>query len=151
MEVAVRFLQQGSAEATHTLFNGIGIPVVRHGFQFDLPGLAIEVAEECSGVHSAVALLIASTLAAHFFLRSTWKQILFVLLAVPIAILKNAIRIVLISALTLYVDPAIIDGPLHHQGGPVFAVVGLTLLAPLLYVLWKTEVYSHPDPSLPQR
>jgi exosortase len=139
MEGVVHFLQQNSARATELLFHVLGVPAERNGFVFTLPALTIEVAEECSGIHSAITLFVASTLAAHLVLRTGWKQFLFVLAAIPVAILKNAIRIVTISGLTVYVDSSVIDGPLHHQGGPVFAVVGMVLMAPLLYVLWRPD------------
>ncbi len=145
MEQVVYFLQQNSVRATEFLFLLVGIPAERHGFVFDLPGLTIEVAEECSGIHSAIALFLASMIAAHLVLRTPWKQVVFALIAVPVAILKNAIRIVVISGLSVYWDPDIIDGPLHHQGGPIFALVGLALLAPVLYVLWRTEAPATPQ------
>jgi exosortase len=151
MEAIVHFLQQNSARATEVLFKVLGVPAERHGFVFALPVLTIEVAEECSGIHSAIALFLASTVAAHLMLRTRWKQVCFALAAIPVAILKNAIRIVTISGLTVYVDPSVVDGPLHHQGGPVFAVVGLVLLAPILYILWRTEGRDGHKVPIPQR
>ncbi len=61
---------------------------------------------------------------------------------VPIAIFKNAVRIVTISSLSVYVDRTIIDGPLHHKGGPVFAIVDLAIFVPLLIALQRSETRS---------
>jgi exosortase len=139
LERAVVGLQTGSAEVSYFLFKALRIPVLRDHFQFSLPGLSIEVAEECSGIHSAVALLIAALLGAHLLLRSTWKQIVFSLCTIPVAIFKNGIRIVTLSYLGVYVDRSILDGPLHHQGGAVFALVGLALLLPILLLLRRFD------------
>jgi exosortase len=140
LEDAVVLLQKGSAEVTYVLFRLLGVPVFRQGFQFSLPGLKIEVAEECSGIHSAVALMIVGMLVAHILLYTTWKQIFFVLITIPVAILKNGIRIVTLSYLGLHVNRNILDGPLHHQGGALFATLGLALLLPILLLLRRDNV-----------
>ena len=70
---AAVFLQKGSAEISYSLFKLLGIPVFRDGFKFTLPGLEIQVAEECSGIRSGLSLFITSILAGHLFLRSKWN------------------------------------------------------------------------------
>jgi exosortase len=139
LEHVVVMLQKSSADVAFVLFKVLGVPVLRHGFQFSLPGLEIEVAQECSGIRSAVALLIAGMLTAHLLLQTTWKQILFTLLTIPVAVFKNGVRIVILSYLGLYVDRRILDGPLHHQGGAVFALLGLAMLLPFLVLLRRSE------------
>src|ERR1051325_5116946 len=70
------FFQHTSADAASFLFNLTGMPVFREGLVFHLPGIAIEVAKECSGTHSTLVLFITSLLAGHLFLRSRWKKTL---------------------------------------------------------------------------
>src|SRR3989441_5536758 len=62
------WLQSGSAEVSHALFELLGVPVLQEGFIFSLPGINIEVAKECSGIPSSLALFITSLLAGHLFL-----------------------------------------------------------------------------------
>jgi exosortase/archaeosortase family protein len=111
--------------------------------RLQLPGLTIEVAPECSGIHSWLAFVLVAILSTRVFLRSSWKMLLLVALTVPIAIFKNAVRIVLISTLSVYVDRGIIDGPLHHEGGPVFALLDLAIFVPLLVFFRKLESRRH--------
>ena len=132
-------LQAGSAQVTYMLFKVLRIPVLRDGFRFSLPGIDIEIATECSGIRSSLALLITGLLAAHLFLRSAWSKLAFALLIVPVAIFKNAVRIVILSSLGLYVNRDYLTGPLHHRGGPLFALVGFAILVPALIVLRKIE------------
>jgi exosortase/archaeosortase family protein len=54
-------------------------------------------------------------------------------------IVKNGIRIATLTLLAMYVDPGFLTGRLHHQGGIVFFLVGLLLLAPLLWLLQRGE------------
>lgn len=132
---AVSILQKGSAATCYALFRIVGVPVVRHGFQFSLPGVEIEVAEQCSGIHAGLALFIAGLLAQHFLLRGIWKKACFTLCIVPIAIFKNAVRIVTISWLGIHVNPDFFHGALHRHGGLPFSLVALAIMAILLWLL----------------
>jgi len=131
----ISFLQIRSADICYILFRLIGVPVIRHGFRFSLPGLNIEVAQQCSGIHSALSLFIAGLLAAHLVLPSPWKKIWFALGIFPLAIFKNAVRIVTLAWLSIYVNPAILQSRLHHQGGLPFAVVAIAPMGVLLWLL----------------
>ena len=131
--------QTWSVAMTGALLKVLGIPVLWQGFTFSMSGAQIEIAKECSGIRSGLALFVASILAGHVFLRSTWKRMFFSLLTVPVAIFKNAVRIVTISYLGVYVDSGFFYGRLHHNGGGVFSLVALAILAPLLFTLRKTE------------
>ena len=94
MEKIVTALQWGAAEATHALFQLAGVPVFRDGVNFQLPIVSIEIAKECSSIHSACALFVTGLLVGHLFLRSLGAKICLTLLTVPIAMFTNAVRIV---------------------------------------------------------
>jgi exosortase len=136
---AIRILQLGSAEFVSVLFSLTGVPVLRDGCVFQLPGMAIEVAPQCSGIRSSLALVITCVLAGHMFLRTTWKKIVLVLLVVPITMFKNGIRITTLSLLGVYVDRGFLTSSLHTDGGIVFFILALCLMAPILFVLRKGE------------
>jgi exosortase len=141
----IYLLQSGSTDIAYFLFRAVGVPVFRQGFYLTLPGVIIEVAKECSGIRSSVALFITCLLAAHLFLRTPWKQLLFVLLAFPLALIKNGIRIVTLTLLSIYVDPSFLTGNLHHKGGFVFFLLALAILAPVLLFLEKSERFQRPS------
>jgi exosortase/archaeosortase family protein len=73
------------------------------------------------------------------FLRSWWSKGLLVLFTVPVVIFKNSVRIVVISALGVYVNRAFLYGDLHRRGGLLFALLGLLILVPALAVLQRAE------------
>jgi exosortase len=132
-------LQKGSADVSYLLFKISGIPVFRQGFRFSLPGVEIEIAEQCSGIRSSLALLITSILAGHVFLRSWWSKGLLVLFTIPVVIFKNSVRIVTISALGVYVNRAFLYGNLHRRGGLLFALLAVLMLVPALALLQRAE------------
>ena len=139
----IHFLQKGSADASEVLFMVIGMPAFRNDFTFVLPGLAIRVAEECSGIRSSLALVISGLVMAYLFLRSRWTRLVFVAVIVPLAILKNAVRIVALSWMAIHWDPSFITGStVHRTGGiPVF-LTSLMLLGGLAWLLRRFEPRS---------
>jgi exosortase len=140
LNALIAFLQSASAEVTGLLFTGLGIPFFRDGFLFNLPNLTIHVAEECSGIRSTLSLMITSLVAGHFFLRSLWSKTALVLLVVPLAIVKNAFRIVGLSLLANYVDQSFItDSVLHRYGGIPLFVVSLAILLCIAWLLRNME------------
>jgi exosortase C (VPDSG-CTERM-specific) len=133
-------LQYASAELLDVTLRLTGMPVFRDGLTFQMAGLTIFVAEECSGIRSTLVLFITSLLAAHLFLHSRWKKVVFVLCVFPLGVLRNAFRITSISWLTVNVDSGIIDSPLHHRGGPVFFVLSLIPLFALLWLFRRSDL-----------
>jgi len=133
-------LQAGSAAVAELFFNLSGAPVLREGFVFRLPRLSIEVAQECSGIRSSLALLILAVLVTHFSFRPLWKKLVFVLAGLCMMLIKNGIRIATLTLLANYVNPDFLNGRLHHQGGIVFFLIGLGLLVPVYWLLRKGEV-----------
>lgn len=132
-------LQRASAEAAAGLFALSGATVFRDGQVFQLPGLTLRVAQECSGIRSTFVLFIVSLVAAHWFLRSPWRRATLVLAVLPLAVLRNAFRIVSLALLTVHVDARVIDSPLHHKGGPIFFVLSLVPFLALLWWLRRAE------------
>ncbi len=135
----IHALQVGSAQATAVLFSLFGIPYLQQGLVFSLPGVAIRVAEECSGIRSTLALLIMTVLASHMFLKATWKRVVVCLLAVPLSVAKNGLRIATLSALAIYVDPSFLHGRLHQYGGMFFFAAAFVPLAVIFVLLGKGE------------
>lgn len=132
-------LQYASAEAAAVLLRLSGTPFLREGLVFELPGLVIQVAQECSGVRSSYVLLITSVLAAHLLVRSPWRQWLLVLVVIPLGIARNGLRILTISLLCVHVSPELIDSPIHHRGGPIFFALSLVPFFVLLWWLRRKE------------
>ncbi len=129
----ISILQAQSASLSAMLFSAVGIPVFKQGVMLSVPGVTIEVARECSGINSSIALVLTMLLVAHESLNSNWRRLLLVAATIPLSILKNAIRITTLTMLALRVDPSFLTGRLHHQGGFVFYLVAMALMFPI----WK--------------
>ena len=142
----VRFLQLGAAEFTHLIFKVTGVTFHRDGILFFLPGLTIEVAPQCSGIRSSIALVVTGVVAGKMFLEKGWERLILALSVFPITMFKNALRIVMLTLLAVYVDPRFITGSwLHSSGGIPFFLVALLFLLPVLWGIRKWEKSKRND------
>ena len=140
LEYSTIFLQQMSAGAVDAIFRMIGLPYMRYGTVFELPEVTIKVAEQCSGIRSSLALLVATTAAGYVFLETGWRRLIAVLAIIPITIFKNALRITALTLMASYVDPSwLTDSWLHRAGGKPFFFIALLLWSPILWLLWRSE------------
>ena len=105
LEVA---LQAASTEAAALFFTITDMPMLRHGPVFELPGIAIEVAQECSGIRSSYVLFITTLAASCLFLRSARRRAMLIAFVIPLAIVRNALRIWVIGLLCVELGPQII-------------------------------------------
>ncbi len=140
LDTVVAALQRGSAEMTAILFKITQTPHYRNDLTFVLPRITIEIAEQCSGIRSSLALLITSLLAAHLLLRTFWCKAALVAFAIPLAMLKNAIRITVLSLLSVHIDTRFLrNSDLHQEGGILFYLLALILMLPILSLLRRSE------------
>jgi exosortase len=144
LDWVIHGLQQGSTEIAYLIFQALGTPVSRQGFLLSVPGVTIEVAKECSSIRSSMALFITCLLATHLYLRTGWKKLLFVLLSLPVSVIKNGIRIATLTLLSIYVDPSFLAGRLHREGGFVFFFLALLILFPVFLWLEKSDKRREP-------
>jgi exosortase len=142
------FLQRQSAIAATVLFHIVRVPVARDGIILSIPGLNIEVSRECSSIRSSTMLLVLTLVLAHLFLRSWWRQILVVVAAMPLAVLKNAIRIFTIAELGTRVDPAYLHGNLHRHGGVLFLALAMSIVFLLLWLFRRGETSIGGSPAM---
>ncbi len=143
LEKIVAIWQHGSAISASLLFSTWGIPNTQDGVMLSIPGLNLEVAQECSSLRSSLMLIVTSMVLAQLFLRSFWRKTVVVLAAIPLSIAKNGVRIFTISMLGTRVDPGFLHGNLHRHGGIVFFLLALGAVVLLLWLLNRSENGVH--------
>src|SRR5437879_4820118 len=103
------------------------------------------VAKECSGIRSSLVLVITSLLAANMFLRTTWRRALLVGAVIPLGLLRNGLRILVISLLCVHIGPEMIHSAIHRRGGPVFFALSLVPLFAMLWLFRRQELKQRGD------
>jgi exosortase/archaeosortase family protein len=106
------------------------------------------VAPECSSIRSSLILLITMMVVSQLLLRSFWRKLLVVVLAVPVSIAKNGLRIFVLGLLAIRVDPGFLTGNLHRQGGIIYFLIALVAMLLLICILRRGEA-KKPNESRP--
>ena len=135
----IELLQQGTASSATELFAIVGVPVTQNGTAITVPGLTVKVAEECSSIRSSMVLMVTSMVMSYLLLRSFWGRTTVILSAVPLAVAKNGLRVFTLAALGAYVNPAVLNSPLHHQGGVLFLAIALAAVFGLIAIVGRLE------------
>lgn len=133
------FFQHGSAHVANVMLQLAGMPVLKTGTYFLLPGFPMDVQPECSGIHSSLVLFITSLVAAYLFLETSVRRWVFVLSIVPLALLRNGFRVFTLGEIGVHFYPNVLDSWFHHHGGPIFFLLSLVPLFLLLVSLMKGE------------
>jgi exosortase len=115
------------------------VPVRLSGNVIQLPGRQLFVTEACSGIRSLVALLSLGVLIGGLWLRSPVGRLAVVALAVPIAIVVNAVRVFLTGFLVYFVSPALGEGFMHLTEGWLLFLVAFSILAVAAWAVGAAE------------
>lgn len=138
--LVITLLQEGSAWSAHAFFAAFGVPVLQQGVLLAIPGLTLQIAQECSSIRSSSMLMVTSMVMAQVLLKSPWRKALVIGLAIPLSMVKNGLRIFTIAMLGTRVDPGFLTGELHHQGGILFLTIALFGVFLLLWILRRGEI-----------
>jgi exosortase len=121
-------IQTISARAASATAQELGVPLVLSGFTVSLAnGTSVEVAEECSGFKKTLTVTVMAIFYASLFAVPLWKQVALVLLAGPLAVLANIVRV---TALILVGNEWGIGGvhAVHGMADPFVVVLCFMLL-----------------------
>lgn len=140
LDVIVASLQHVSAEAADVIFKMSGVSFHRSGLVFEFSNVAVQVAEQCSGIRSSLSLFILSLVTGYLFLRTVSRRVVLTVAVFPITVVKNALRIMTITLLANQVDMRFLtDHWIHRSGGLPFFAAALMLLIPLVWMLRRSE------------
>jgi exosortase len=100
----------------------LGYSVLREGNVLEMVGIKLSVEEACSGIRSLVAIVFMCVLYNYFFVEKKSMRVWILLLAIPIAILGNAVRIIATGVAGQY-NHAWVSGATHEAFGYVSVLV----------------------------
>lgn len=128
-------LQQLASFSAFQAMQVFGIPGLREGNIMHFAGYSLEVVEACSGLRSMMVLMALAALVAHLAPLSNSLRWLLFAAAVPIAIVANVFRLIIIAALGIFWSAEVAMGFMHEGSGMVVFICGLFLLLALAGVL----------------
>jgi len=121
-------LQFKASQLGAALLEWRDVPVRLNGNIIQLPEHRLFVTEACSGLRSLTALLSLAVLVGGLWLRHGVSRVLLVLVAIPIAVVINGVRVFLTGFLVYHVDPKLGEGFLHLTEGWLLFLVSFTLV-----------------------
>ncbi len=122
-----------------TLLAARHVPVALSGNIIQLPGRDLFVTEACSGLRSLTALLSLGGLVGGLWLRHPISRVLLILLALPVAMAVNAIRVFLTGFLVYFVDPKLGEGFIHLSEGWLLFIVAFVILGGFTWLVSHAE------------
>jgi exosortase A len=121
-------LQFQASRLASVLLGLAGVPVLREGNIIKLPSLTLDVVQACSGLRSLVSLITMAAIYGYLFERRLWRRIMLVLVAIPIAVIANGVRIMGSGILGQYWDPVMSEGFFHLFSGWVIFLLSIVML-----------------------
>lgn len=106
----------------------MGIPLFREGNVLHLANTTLEVVDACSGLRSLTTLFALSAVLAILSNHTTFKKWALFLVAAPIAIFANIIRLSITALVASKYGSDIAHGFLHDFSGIVIFTIGIILL-----------------------
>jgi exosortase len=106
----------------------LGVPVLRDGIYLHLAPFVVQVDKSCSSMHSLIALSSLSFVIAYLMMDTLGEKIVVVASSIPLAILANGFRLVLIILLALWKGEVIFQSFFHPLSGKLFFLAALFIL-----------------------
>ncbi len=149
----LRLLMSTLSHHTLTL---IGVPNALNGTAIisppnQTPPFAIDIADPCSGIRSLFALVMIAALAAFVLYRHTWQKLIILALSVPLVILGNLVRIIMLTLATIHFGEKFALGEndhpswFHEGAGYVVYLINFGCLLGVGWLLTKWS--SRPAPA----
>jgi exosortase len=115
------------------------VPVRLAGNVIHIPGRELFVTEACSGLRSLTALISMAVLMGALLLRTPAARVALLLLAIPIAVVINGVRVFLTGFLVYFVDPALGEGFMHKTEGWLLFLVSMVVLGTIAWLGSQVE------------
>jgi exosortase len=139
-------LQFLASETAADILRLVGVPVLREGNVIVLPSMPLEVAEACSGIRSLMSLGTMAIIYGYFADSSVWRRVALALVAIPVSVAANSLRIVGTGLMVQYWDPEKALGFFHEFSGWLIFVVSLAMLFAIHALLRKASQWSGKKP-----
>ncbi len=127
-------LKQFVSTIATDILAGVGLPVAREGVTIFVAQYQLLVEDACSGMNSIMGIIAITLLYTYLSRGSSWRySLLLTACAVPIAVVANVLRIMVLILLTYFFGDNVAQGFLHYTAG--FILFGLSLM--LVFTLDK--------------
>jgi exosortase len=114
--------------AANILNNHLRIPCLQDGSTIRMQHTQVIVDDVCSGLRSLISLTALGAIFAYWIKANPWKKAIVFLSTIPIAVITNAMRIVLLSSVSEIWGAQYATGLFHDISGLVVFALAFVLL-----------------------
>jgi len=122
-------LKQFVSHVTTESLSAVGLPISREGVTIFVAQYELLVEDACSGMNSLIGLTAISLLYIHLMRSSSVRYaLLLTAFVVPIAVIGNILRVMLLVLLTFFFGDSVAQGFAHEMAGIFLFAVDLLLV-----------------------
>lgn len=121
-------LRLAASKVAVASMHAMGMTVLREGNLIYLPNASLEVMDACSGMRSLVSLMALGALFAFISRHSIWKKWTLFLSSIPIAIVSNIMRLIIVVVMVQAYGKEVALGATHTFSGIIVFFIGLVFL-----------------------
>ena len=122
-------LKEFVSYAATTILQAAGLPIIREGVTLQVAQYQLLVEDACSGMNSLIGLIAISLFYIYLARNASWRYSIFLVsLVIPIAIVANIIRIVILVLLTYFLGDGVAQSFLHVTAGLFLFAIALLLV-----------------------
>ena len=120
-----------AAQSAVTLANAITLPMVQEGSWIHFGNDRMLVGDVCGGLRSLIALLALGAIFAYISRVQNWAKALIIILAGPIAVVANIVRIFFLCIVGYFWGSEVAGGKVHDYSGILIFAVAIFLFTAL--------------------
>lgn len=124
IHLALRYI---TADSVAWLLPIFGVPVFARGTLLQIPNGALNVADACSGFSILYATVTVAILTA-YFCSDTRRRVIILVIAVPLAIGVNIVRVLLLTLLVHWIGLDVLKSSAHEISGLLSFAVAIPII-----------------------
>src|SRR3989338_2036188 len=132
-------IRHGVSVAATGVLKLLHYPIHREGLMMYLGGHEIFMGAPCSGFRSLITMFSLGVVYVYVIKGALWKKLILVAAIIPLALLGNLIRVIILCLLTFHAGEKVAQGFFHYFSGGVIFVVMIVGLLILEFILEKYE------------
>ena len=132
-------MRHGVSVAATGVLKLLHYPIHREGLMMYLGGHEIFMGAPCSGFRSLITMFSLGVVYVYVIKGALWKKLILVAAIIPLALLGNLIRVIILCLLTFHAGEKVAQGFFHYFSGGVIFVIMIVGLLILEFILEKYE------------
>ena len=118
-------MRYGASIVAYLILKSFYLPFTRDGLLFSVEGQQLFLGPACSGFRSLIAMISLGLVYVYLNKSPLKKKIILLLLIVPLALLGNLVRVIVICLVAYYFGQEAAEGFFHNFSGYVVFIVTL--------------------------